>query len=375
MYRYHEIRQLHLEITTACNASCPLCLRNVLGGKVNPVLPEAELTLADVQAIFSDSFIRQLELMYLCGNYGDPMVARETLEVLERFRETNPRIRLGIHTNGSGRSPEWWARLARVVDYCRFGIDGLEDTNYLYRRGTRWGKIMESATAFIAAGGRAEWDFIVFRHNEHQVEAARELSRRLGFASFFTKNTYRFFDPVTGRRVDRVAILDRDGNCEDFVEEPVGSGFQNESLVRLGREIDSRESYQAYLDRTRITCKVDQGRKLYVSAEGLAFPCCWTANLYPWYQPRSCHGVWQLLDRLPEGKKSIEAKRIPLQEIVEGPFFQQLIPGSWQQPSLAAGKLEVCSRTCGTFDLYAAQYAASAAQAESSGHLVPGRAS
>jgi MoaA/NifB/PqqE/SkfB family radical SAM enzyme len=375
MYRFHDIRQLHLEITTACNASCPLCLRNVLGGKVNPALPEAELTLKDVQAIFSASLIRQLDLMYLCGNYGDPMVARETLEILEHFRRENPQIRLGIHTNGSGRSPKWWARLAGVVDYCRFGIDGLEDTNHLYRRGTRWGKVMESVTAFIAAGGRAEWDFIVFRHNEHQVEAAREASRRLGFASFFTKNTYRFLDPNRGSRVGQIAVLDRDGNFEYFVQEPASSGFLNESLVRLGREVDSPVSYQNYLYHTQITCKVDHGRKLYVSAEGLAFPCCWTANLYPWYQPRSRNGVWQLLDRLPEGRGSIDAKRRSLQEIVDGPFFQQMIPESWERPSLAAGKLEVCSRTCGTFDLYAAQYAASAAQAGSSEPLTRGRES
>jgi MoaA/NifB/PqqE/SkfB family radical SAM enzyme len=355
MYRLRDIRQVHLEITTRCNASCPLCLRNVLGGGVNPVMPIAELTLKDIETIFPKSFIGQLKLMYLCGNYGDPMVAHDTLEVLDYFRRVNPGIRLGIHTNGSGRSPEWWARLARVVDYCRFGIDGLEDTNHLYRRGTRWNKVIESASAFIDAGGRAEWDFIVFRHNEHQVEMARELSHALGFAQFFVKKTYRFINLTAGLRMGQVPTLDRDGNFEYFVEEPESEWYKNDALVQLGRRLEGPASYQTYLEETEIKCRVAENPQLYVSAEGLVFPCCWTANIYPWYQPLAEHGVRRLIDRLPEGTRSLDARVYPLEKIVESSFFQKEIPATWKKSSLAEGKLEVCSRICGTHDLFGAQ--------------------
>lgn len=348
---------MHLETTTACNASCPLCLRNVLGGLSNPYLPSAELRLADIVAMFPAEFIRQLQLVYLCGNYGDPMTARDTLEILEYFREVHPRIRLGIHTNGSARTPDWWARLAAVVDYCRFGIDGLADTNHLYRRGTQWKKVMESVAAFIDAGGRAEWDFIIFRHNEHQVEEARALSRKLGFAKFFTKNTYRFFNPIAGRRLPRLPVLSDNGDLEHFIEEPVRAEFQNESLVRLQDATADAASYAQYLDQTDIHCKVERDGSLYVSAEGLAFPCCWTANLYPWYQGVPEQGVWRILEELPDGKRSLDARLHPLREIIDGPFFQKLIPSSWSQPSIGEGRLEVCARTCGKFDLVAAQYA------------------
>jgi hypothetical protein len=331
-------------------------LRNVLGGLSNPYLPAAELRLDDIVAMLPADFIRQLRLIFLCGNYGDPMVARDTLQVLEYFREVHPRIRLGIHTNGSARTPQWWAQLASIVDYCRFGIDGLEDTNHLYRRGTQWKKVMESAAAFIDAGGRAEWDFIVFRHNEHQVEAARDLSRKLGFASFFTKNTYRFFNPIAGRRLTRIPVLSSEGDLEHYIEEPLRPEFQNESLAGLDRAGADGSSYAEYLDNTVIHCKAARDHSLYISAEGLAFPCCWTANLYPWYQELSQQGVWQMLEGLPDGKRTLDARLVPLQDIVEGPFFQKLIPESWNQPSVGEGRLEVCARTCGKFDLVAAQY-------------------
>lgn len=355
MYCYEHIKQLHLEITSACNAACPLCLRNIFGSRANPALPMSELTIDDARKIFPPDFIKQLSSMYMCGNYGDPMVARDTIEVFDYFRVSNPRIKLGIFTNGSGRSPQWWARLARVVDYCRFGIDGLQDTNHLYRQGTSWSKIMESAEAFISAGGRAEWDYIVFRHNEQQVEQARQLSVALGFAAFFVKKTYRFFNLKTGQKRERSPVLNREGRIERFIEGPENPLYQNESLVKLYR-LASDRGYESYLNSTWISCKAVRDSKLYVSAEGLAFPCCWTANIYPWYQKPEEVQVSRLVEQLPEGIDSINAKLRPLKEIVDGPLFQQMVPESWGRRSIAKGRLEVCSRVCGDQDLYSAQY-------------------
>jgi hypothetical protein len=357
MYRYEEIKQVHLEITSACNASCPLCLRNVFGGRVNEYLPILELTLSDVELIFPPDFVRQLDLLYLCGNYGDPMVARDTIEVLEYFRACNTKLHLGIYTNGSGGSSAWWARLAGVVDYCRFGIDGLEDTNHLYRRGTHWNKIMRSVIAFIEAGGNAEWDFIVFRHNEHQVEQARELSGNLGFKKFYVKKTYRFFNLKTGHKREDSPVYGRDGNIEYFIEAPLNPQYQNHSLVQIDHLAADQTNYRAYLDTTPINCKVAMSKKLYLSAEALAFPCCWTANIYPWYQPLESSETWQLIRELPEGRNSIDARRHPLKEIVAGDFFQKLIPERWHRTSLAEGRLEVCSRVCGDYDMYTSQFA------------------
>ena len=45
----------------------------------------------------------------------------------------------------------------------------------------------------LMQGGIAQWDYIVFKHNEHQVEEARKLSKELGFFEFQIKKTSRFF--------------------------------------------------------------------------------------------------------------------------------------------------------------------------------------
>ena len=110
-----------------------------------------------------------------------------------------------------------------------FGIDGLEDTNHIYRQGTVFKQIIRNVKAFIQAGGRAQWDFIVFKHNEHQVEKAGELSKKLGFEIFSIKRSNRFYkvlyerDPAleyVGEEFGKYPIYDFNGRKVRYVELP-----------------------------------------------------------------------------------------------------------------------------------------------------------
>src|SRR5262249_44436596 len=157
---------------------------------------------------------------------------KDTLSILQYLRRANPDICLGLHTNGSARSVEWWSELARILPhgkgYVRFGIDGLETTNHLYRRNTKWDTVMRNVKAFIAAGGNAEWDFLVFRHNEHQVDEARALARELGFTLFNCKASGRFFSLSRSEPINRTPVKDREGNLEYWLERPSNPQWNNE---------------------------------------------------------------------------------------------------------------------------------------------------
>ena len=98
MYKYHDIKTVHLEITQKCQAACPMCDRNENGGVDNRHITNAELSLADCQSIFTPAFIKQLNTMYMCGNLGDPIVAKDTLEVFDYFRQHNSNMWLSMNT-------------------------------------------------------------------------------------------------------------------------------------------------------------------------------------------------------------------------------------------------------------------------------------
>lgn len=358
IYSFNEIEVVHLEITSKCNASCGMCARNKFGGPYNEYLPETELTLSDIKTIFSENFVKQLKRLYMCGNYGDPIVANDTLEVFEWLRAINPNIKLGLHTNGSARTPAWWSKLGTILngkwDYVKFGIDGLDDTNHIYRRGTNWQRIQSSVSAFIDAGGNAHWEYIVFKHNEHQIEEARLLSEKLGFKQFRTKKTGRFFSNNKLEGKDRQEIWDKKSQIEYYIEKPTIEDYQNDSLSKEQHLIDQFGSMQNYIDQTCVNCKVANEKSIYISAEGLAFPCCWTANqLYVWYMPYRNGEVWNLIDNNTD---NVNAVKHGLQSIVEGLYFKK-IKDSWTKPSTKEGKLKVCGKTCGEiFDQFASQF-------------------
>ena len=386
MYKYNELKAVHLEITDSCNAACPMCARNINGGEDNPQLPNTELTIDDCKTIFSPSFISQLERLYMCGNYGDPIAARDTLEVFEYFRQHNSKINLSMHTNGSAKKPDWWRSLAKVIGnkgYVVFSIDGLEDTNHLYRQNTIWHKIMENAQAFIDAGGRARWDFIVFAHNEHQVEQAEQLSKQMGFEKFQYKKSARFFSNASGVTKEMHQASNRKG-LTTLLKAPSNPKYRNAALDELGKiakqqevkfipstatdakliqgtqtfnlEFSKKKEMEKYWDSTEIKCKVAEEKSLYVSAEGIVQPCCWTAGqMYVWYWEPHGGQIWQAIDIV--GKDSLNAKLYSLESIVNGIYFEKIIPESWNKSSCAEGKLAVCAKTCGTkYDAFTNQF-------------------
>lgn len=387
MYKSSEIKSVHLEITEACNAACPMCARNINGGEENPHLSNAELSLEDCKTIFSPAFISQLDRLYMCGNYGDPIAAKDTLEVFEYFRQHNPKIHLSMHTNGSAKKTDWWTNLAKVLgpkSHVVFSIDGLADTNHLYRQNTVWSKIMENAQAFINAGGRARWDYIVFAHNEHQVEEAELLAKQMGFERFQYKKSARFFSNASGTTKEVHQATNRKGVETTLLQAPTNPKYRNGVLDKLSNILGKTEAVkflpskqveavaiqgpqrfnldpskktkmELELDSAVINCKVAEEKSVYISAEGIVQPCCWTAGqMYVWYHTKTGTQIWSAIDQV--GKESLNAKEHRLETIIDGMYFQNVIPDSWDKPSCAEGKLSVCAKTCGKYDAFAEQF-------------------
>ncbi len=291
---YNQIQYLHFEVTSRCNAACPDCPRTG-----NNVLPLTTWSIIEFARAVPTELLARLDRIGFCGNYGDPIVCNNLIGICRYIREHSDCL-IRIHTNGSARTCEWWEELAHVIapnGIVVWGLDGLRDTNHIYRVGTDWNDIMRHATAFNAAGGVSHWQFIPFDHNAHQVDDARELAKALGFAEFIE----RPHRPIT-------------------VDIPVRYNWESDPPKR--REI---------VPFRNIQCSAIDRQMIYLSAEGLLFPCCWLGNIY-----HSHHELAELVHR--HGKDSINVKLHPIQEIMEGPLWQEI----------AEWKLLTCNRFCGT---------------------------
>jgi MoaA/NifB/PqqE/SkfB family radical SAM enzyme len=327
MYKLENIKSIHLELTSKCQARCPMCPRRINGGMINPLFNITEINLETFKVWFPATFITQLNDILLCGNLGDPIIAQDTLEILEYVKKINPNIHLSMHTNGSARTKQWWQRLAKTGVSITFGIDGLNDTHHLYRIGTDWARIIENATAFIDAGGQAEWHMLVFKHNEHQVDACRELSEQLKFKNFSVKHTSRFTE-------EKFHVLDDEGRTIHMLE-PTERSIQMIPKVKA-----------AMVDTTpkSIHCKAKQSNQLYIAADGTISPCCWLD--FSWILPKQDSRIdyMDMIGLFPNlNEQSIE-------EIVNSGYFEK-IENTW-----AVKPLMECSRQCGKFDKLGAQF-------------------
>ena len=320
MYKLQEITGIHLEVTSKCQAKCPMCSRNLQGGKVNPLIELEEVTLDQFKEWFSNDFVKQLKTLYMCGNLGDPIVAKDTLEIFRYLRETNPSMNLRMHTNGSGRNLKWWEELAKLEVYVIFGIDGLGDTHSLYRINTDWNKIIENAKVFILNGGRARWDMIVFQHNEHQIEECRQLSNDLGFVEFTVKHTSRFRD-------GKLNVLNDQGKTVNILYPTSKSHSMIEKVMKAKEEV-----------LPTIHCKVKKDNQIYVSATGTITPCCWTDMEHD--IPMSISRI-DYLDKIGHWPN---LKNKTLSEIFDSGYFDK-IEQAWSTCGLKA-----CSKQCGSFD-------------------------
>lgn len=233
-----EIKILHLEPTDVCQAACPQCARETDQGFQKDL--RHHLTIQQVQQRFSHEIISGLHKMFMCGVYGDPAAGLHTMEIYHHFRSINPRIVLGMNTNGALQSRSWWRDLAQLfdqpLDYCVFSIDGLADTNHIYRRNVNWDRLMSNAAEFIAAGGSAHWDMLVYRHNQHQVDACQALARDMGFRWFRAKVSKRAF---TGQMQFPIGWVD--------------------PKVKTGA----------------IACQALTEQSMYMDAQGRVSACCW----------------------------------------------------------------------------------------------------
>ena len=134
-----------------------------------------------------------------------------------------------------------------TFDYVVFSIDGLEDTNHIYRKNVRWDKLIENAKSYIDSGGSAHWDMLVFDHNKHQVNECQLLANKLGFTWFRVKTTDRWdtypVDKVELRPADKIEHI-------------------------------------SYKDNTSIRCERDNDKSIFLDYNGQLWPCCYIGEEY-----------------------------------------------------------------------------------------------
>ena len=331
MYNLQDIGHVHLELSSRCNAACPLCPRNLNGYPYNDGYVEHDMTLAEAKTIFQPEFVKQLNKIQVNGNFGDAVMNQETVDILEYFRSVSSRLKITMSTNAGARDKAYWESLARLNIEVLFCIDGLEDTHSLYRQNTLYSTVIKNAKIFIAAGGRAVWKMIKFKHNNHQIEQATQLSRELGFYQFQLVDHGRNQGPV----------FDQHGKLVHVMGDPPTTDF-NKMLQSRSKDEVLLEDISPNRKPCAINCQVKKQRSIYVSSTGDVYPCCYLGFSPKTYGHGNYHAAANAQFR--DFVKENNALEYDLAHCIS--WFSK-IENTWDIPTFEQGRLVICNDVCG----------------------------
>ena len=338
MFKFNELRSIHLEITNNCQASCPMCARNYHGGQENPLVKVTNWTLDEFKVIFTQEVMMQLRGVYFCGNFGDPILNNDLIPMIEHLAQNAPHLVVNVHTNGGARNVEWWRSLAKALpkhhNVC-FGLDGLEDTLHIYRIGVNYETVIRNAKAFIGAGGTAEWAFIKFKHNEHQEDDARRIAKELNFSMFTLKNSSRFLGEPKYR------VIDKQGEVTHYIEPPSDNKMHFISK-------DMINNYKTTVLPLEIKCKVQNDKEIYIDAYKNIMPCCWLASIpYTQYDYDNVNAalryeIKRQHSELVADLGNTSAVTVGIKNVIDSTAWQSVWETYW-----TTKKLIMCARICG----------------------------
>ncbi len=323
-YSYVEkAHSIQIEISTKCNAQCPACIRTDSKSLVHTqeIIPKnKEMPLATMTKIFSSQFTQNLQAIEFCGTMDEPLMHSEFLEMIDEIYRLNPKVSIKVHTNAGLRNESYFAELARKLQRAgesscvKFSIDGLADTNSIYRYKVEWDRVYSNLKAFVDAGGRAEWQMLIFPWNQHQVSTARQMAQDIGCIAFKarpdrTMTSAWGLEQILKTRAEEVTPVGRlrsgDPAAMNLIEQ------------RMGEPIDC-----VYKDSRQM---------IFVSWDAQVWPCCFWTNIRYENQLKKQKLQETVFEKYGDTFNSLEHHS--LDEILRHPFFAHDLVKSWEEGS------------------------------------------
>ncbi len=234
---------LYVEPSTYCNLQCPRCPRTYRKDDFSL----QHLSLDIFENLLASSLWNKVKTIEYGGNYGDPMMHPALDELINIARARHPMVEQIIHTSGN-QSPKVWQKVCSNLtsrDSVLFSIDGLKDTNAIYRQGSRWDWI-ESALQSCSESYQTMWKFIVFRHNQQQIWPAIETAKSFGVRYFILTLSHLFYGEWENSNGD-----------DPLAPEPQWIAKSS-----------------SYADKIHPRCQSSSMH--YLAASGEYSPCCWS---------------------------------------------------------------------------------------------------
>lgn len=173
--------QMQVDVTNQCNLKCPFCPT----GKGLLPRPKGALSFEEFELL-----TMQIKDYLFCVYFylwGEPFINLDIFKMVKYCRDN--KIHTSIHSNILLlKTPLIEKLLESGLDYLSVSIDGASQESYQkYRIGGDFTKAINNLKSLIMARNSKgldrpfiRWQFLVFKHNEHEIERAKDLVNEIG---------------------------------------------------------------------------------------------------------------------------------------------------------------------------------------------------
>ncbi|MGA2800758.1 MAG: radical SAM protein [Verrucomicrobiota bacterium] len=202
------VRAARLEVSSKCQLKCPLCPTG-MGLNRKGTIGWGFLTADNFKKFLTlNPKVRWIEL----SNYGEMFLNPELAAILCIASQSSIQVSAWNGVNLNNATPD---ALETVVKYKLRGmtlsIDGASQETYsIYRVGGDFARVIENVRIlnqfkkqYKTSFPFLRWQFVVFGHNEHELEKARKMAQELG-VSFYPKMNWDLrYSPL--RNLDKIS--------------------------------------------------------------------------------------------------------------------------------------------------------------------------
>ena len=166
-----------------CNLRCPLCPTGYRGLERRQSL----MRLADFEKVIEK--IRPFAVEVIMHNWGEPFLNPDIIAMIRHARASRIGTTISSNLNLVNRDEQFLEEVVHSgLDHLTVSIDGTTQSVYeVYRKGGNLEHVLANLLYLLRyrdrVGSRTpkvEWQFLVMKHNQHQVDDARRLAHEMG---------------------------------------------------------------------------------------------------------------------------------------------------------------------------------------------------
>jgi radical SAM protein with 4Fe4S-binding SPASM domain len=237
---------LIVDPTNICNLKCPLCPTGTRTQGRRPQLMKWETFTRVIDELAPYAYEINMH------NWGESVLHPHVFDMIEYATRRNVATNMSAHFN-TVKEDTIERLVTSGLEFLCLSIDGATQESYSkYRVGGQLDNVLDHARQLVQRkrerGSKTpyiEWQFIVFRHNAHEIELARKMAADIGFDRF------RLIPPGIAFEMQEIEKLKR----EWFV--PAGSA----DAVADFRDTHDEPCFYLY-------------RSFTVNPDGRVAPCC-----------------------------------------------------------------------------------------------------